>query len=216
MAAAGITSAGVVASATTAGAVTGTDPFNGNSGIGKGTFNCSANVSGSQKIKLAYVTSTLATVYSNEFEPVCGSSTVDTFSVSLDKASYAPGEIATLTVKAKDSRGGMVSDAATVGDSYRNFLFPGMTQIGTTVTASDTFDHGVLELKYSVGITEGAYVGQAQVTATTDISAKTVSYKIASSSASVTNAEVLAAIVKLIASINKQITALQKLLTKKK
>jgi len=46
--------------------------------------------------------------------------------------------------------------------------------------------------------------------------AVTVAYTIKASSASVTNAEVLSAIVQLIASINKQIAALQKALTKKK
>ena len=44
----------------------------------------------------------------------------------------------------------------------------------------------------------------------------TIAYSIKSTTSSVSNTEVLAAIVKLIASINKQIVALQKLLTKKK
>ena len=48
-----------------------------------------------------------------------------------------------------------------------------------------------------------------------DTAAKTVQYKIASTSTAVSNADVLKAIVSLIASINKQIAALQKALLKK-
>ncbi|MFM2180226.1 MAG: hypothetical protein RL192_388, partial [Actinomycetota bacterium] len=51
-------------------------------------------------------------------------------------------------------------------------------------------------------------------TGTTDTSAKTIQYKVAGS-AGVTNADVLKAIVSLIASINKQIAALQKALLKR-
>jgi len=216
MANAGITSGGVVASVTTAGAYTGTYPDNGNSGVGRGTFVCNANKSGSQKVQIAYTTSAITTVTSNEFTVTCGSSTVDTFSVATDKATYAPGEIAKLTITGLDANGGIVSNRATAGAAYSNISMPGMTLIGTAISSSDTFDGGVLVYKYRVDQTEGSYVGQAQVTATTDTAAETVQYKIAASSASVTNAEVLAAIVKLIASINKQITALQKMLTKKK
>ena len=46
-------------------------------------------------------------------------------------------------------------------------------------------------------------------------SAKTVAYTIATGTNEVTNAEILSAIVKLIAQIQKQITALQKLIAKK-
>ena len=53
------------------------------------------------------------------------------------------------------------------------------------------------------------------MTADTDTAAKTVQYKIASTSTAVSNADVLKAIVSLIASINKQIAALQKALLKK-
>jgi hypothetical protein len=61
-----------------------------------------------------------------------------------------------------------------------------------------------------VGTSEGAFVGSFKTTGSVDTAAKTVQYKVAATTAAVTNAEVLAAIVKLIASINKQIRALQK------
>ena len=216
MSSAGITSAGVVATVTTAGEYAGTWPTNGNGGLGQGTFTCVAGKSGSQKVKISYVTSAITTVTSNEFEVRCGSSTVDSFTVSTDKAAYIPGEIAVLTITGKDANGSLVSNGAVAGAAYANISMPGMTKIGNAITSVDTFDGGTLVYKFTVNNVEGAYVGQAQVTADTDTSAKTVQYKIAASSAAVSNAEVLAAIVKLIASINKQITALQKLLTKKK
>ena len=75
---------------------------------------------------------------------------------------------------------------------------------------------GVKTYKLSVGTAEGSFVGTFKIAGETDASAKTVQYRVAASGASISNAEVLAAIVKLIASINKQIAALQKLLTKKK
>jgi hypothetical protein len=216
MANAGVDSLGVVATVTTAGTYADTYPGNGNSGVGRGTFTCNANKSGSQKVKIAYINSSIKTVTSNEFTVTCGANAVDTFSVSTDKTTYAPGEIATLTITGKDSRGGLVSNGTTAGAAYSNISMPGMTKIGDAITSVDTFDGGSLVYKFRVDQTEGSYVGQAQVTATTDTSAKTIQYKIAATTAGVSNAEVLAAIVKLISSINKQITALQKLILKKK
>jgi len=216
MANAGVVSNGIVLTATTAGTYADTYPGNGNSGNGRGTFTCASGKSGSQKVSISYVNSAIKTVTSNEFTITCGSATVDTFSVATDKATYAPGEIATLTITGKDANGGLVANSAVAGAAYSNISMPGMTKIGDAITSVDTFDGGVLVYKYRVDQTEGSYVGQGQVTATTDIAAKTVQYKIAAATAGVSNAEVLAAIVKLIASINKQITALQKLLTKKK
>jgi len=178
-------------------------------------FNCTSK-GGSAKITVRTNTDTNSTTFitSDPFTVNCGGA-LDTWSISFDKASYAPGEIATLTVSGKDADGYAVKTyAAMTGIEYS---FGGMTAV-TAPTSSDTFSSGVgyKTYKFSVGTTEGAFVGTYKITGATDTTAKTIQYKVASSSASVTNAEVLAAIVKLIASINKQITALQKLLTKKK
>ena len=90
----------------------------------------------------------------------------------------------------------------------------------TAPTSTDMFSGGKKTYKFVVGSTEGSYqmsVDLPQWNSTTySQTAVTVPYTIKASSASVSNAEVLAAIVKLIASINKQIAALQKALTKKK
>ena len=90
----------------------------------------------------------------------------------------------------------------------------------TAATNADTFTDGVAKYKFVVGSTEGNYQLSVDLpkwnSTTYSQTAVTVPYAIKASSASVSNAEVLAAIVKLIASINKQIAALQKAITKKK
>jgi hypothetical protein len=154
-------------------------------------------------------------VKSNPFTVNCSVGGISTFSVSTDKATYAPGEIATLSIKGLDVLGKPVADNTTMGADYVNLSMPGMTLIGAAATSADTFTAGVKTYKFRVDQAEGSFVGQAQPTATADDAAKTVSYTIKSAAGTVTNAEVLKSIVSLIASINKQIQALQKLILKR-
>jgi len=193
-------------------AVTVTTPTTTASAGVDGGWTC-ANVSDSSIVRIKATNALGATVYSNDFTAACAGG-VDTYTAKLDKPSYVPGDVATLTVTAIDSKGKPVKDAATVG---ANVAIAGsnMTAV-TAAAAADTFTQGVKKYKFIVGSTEGSYQMTVDLPAyaATD-SAKTVAYKISSGSASVTNAEVLAAIVKLIASINKQIAALQKALMKK-
>ena len=185
---------------------------NSGAGDGAGTFTCSSTVSGSQSVTIGFYNAALVLVKSNAFTVNCSIGGINTFSVSTDKATYSPGEIATLTISGKDALGAAVSDATTMGAGYVNLSMPGMTLIGAAATSADTFTAGVKTYKFRVDQAEGSFVGQAQPTATTDDAAKTVSYSIKSSSTAVTNADVLKSIVALIASINKQIQALQKLI----
>jgi hypothetical protein len=165
-------------------------------------------------------------VYSNKWTASCAS-TAYTYTASLDKASYKPGEIATLTITAKDSKGNLVfgpgADAAgdTAADSARSSLLGGttlhaisggqMTAV-TAVNAADAFINGVKTYQFTVGTTEGSYAMSVNIPDIATDKAKTISYKIDDGVTTVENAEVLAAIVKLIASINKQIAKLQKLI----
>jgi hypothetical protein len=160
------------------------------------------------KDNVSYITSAPVDVY-------CGEQTPDTFTVSMDKASYAPGEIATLTVSAKGAYGTAVHTLAQMGAAVAAG-FGGMEFV-TAPTTTDYFNSGIGTRTYTlkVGTTEGAFVGTFKMTADTDTAAKTVQYKIASTSTAVSNADVLKAIVSLIASINKQIAALQKALLKR-
>jgi len=206
---AGFVSGGVVAGATTTGASDWKLKADG-------TFTCVDGESGSQSVTLAYLNASLKAVTSNTFTATCGLEAVDTFTVSTDKVVYAPGEIATLTISAKDENGGIVADTTIVGTDVVNVAMPGMTPIGAAATSADTFTSGKATYKFRVDQAEGSFVGQAQVTAATDTAVKTLQYQIKASSGAIGMADVLKAIVSLIASINKQIAALQKALLKKK
>ena len=86
---------------------------------------------------------------------------------------------------------------------------------GTPCVATSTVTTGVRTCKYSVLNTAGSYAYSVDVTTATPQSATIGTVKVAASSTEVTNAEVLKSIVALIASINKQIQALQKLILKR-
>jgi hypothetical protein len=179
--------------------------------FGKGEWTCGSN-GGSATIVVAAKNSNLETIKSDPFTATCGN-VLDTWTISLDKASYAPGEIATLTLTGKDSRGNNVNSFETIGTVEASF--GGLTAV-TAPTSTDKFTSaaGVKTYKYAVGMSEGSFVGTFKITGTTDKSAKTIQYKVAGA-AGVSNADVLKAIVSLIASINKQIALLQKALLKK-
>jgi len=190
-------------------------PYSGNADDnGNATVSC--NSSDSYKLKLKATADDTTTVKSDEFTVVCAGSPVN-YKAALDKSSYAPGDIATVTITATDSAGKATYDAATVG-SGASIAGSNLTAV-TAPTAGDTFTSGVKKYKFTVGSTEGNYQLVVDLPAydstTYNQAAVTLPYTIKASSASVTNAEVLAAIVKLIASINKQIAALQKALMKK-
>jgi len=185
-----------------------------------GTFNCvaAANApvtSGSQSVTIAAQIGTTL-VKSNAFIAKCGDSAIRAWTASMDKVTYSPGEIATLTLAATDRHGATVGDTAVVGAAFNQISIPGMTIIGSAISSADVFTSGAKTYKFRVDQAEGNFVAQAQVTSDGVTSAektvKTLQYSIKASGTTVTNADVLKSIVALIASINKQIQALQKLI----
>jgi hypothetical protein len=203
---------------------------------GVGTFTCSGSAGLGTTVNGATATPRLRIlnaagtyVYSDKFTALCGGDAVS-FTASLDKASYTPGSVATLTLSFKDTKGNKVNDFFTItagdatGNSANVVTYVGSP--GTVVTAAATADKptdGVKTYQFIVGSTEGdfnmvvdaPYV-RAQNIALGGAQGKiTVPYSIKSSTSTVTNAEVLKSIVALIASINKQIQALQKLILKR-
>ena len=140
-----------------------------------------------------------------------------TYTATLDKTSYVPGDVATLTITAKDSKGALTNDAAVLGTTALSVAIAGsnMTAVSTPTNA-DTFTSGVKKYKFVVGQTGGSYQLAVDLplydSSTYSQSALTVGYSIANSGTQLN--DVLAGIVKLIASINKQIAALQKALKK--
>jgi hypothetical protein len=172
------------------------------------SFTCSAT-KGSSEIKVSKVNTALATITSNALKVYCVGGAYS-YSAALDKAVYGPGDIATLTITAKDSAGNPASDISEVGAAAA-IAGSNMTPV-TALTSVDTFTAGVKKYTFIVGSTEGSYSMSVSLTDIDD--AVTVPYSIKGSGA-VSNADVLKAIVSLIASINKQIAALQKALLKR-
>jgi hypothetical protein len=132
-----------------------------------------------------------------------------------------------LTVTFKDKNGALAADraatytSATVPSIYGSNL---TATSGSSTTAGSTADvttNGVITYKFIVGTTSGSYALLADFptvdTAATNSgltqTSQTVAYSIASSGTSLN--DVLKGIVSLIASINKQIAALAKLVSKK-
>jgi hypothetical protein len=181
--------------------------------------------SGTAKVTLKYTFSNLSSITSDPYDFRCSGSAVN-YKASLDKASYVPGDIATLTITATDSKGNPTWDlndtpvGQDLGSSASpvSISLPQMTAV-TTATNSDEFSGGKKTYRFTVGTTEGTYSGVVDLplynsTAYSQV-AQTLSYKVALTTATVTNADVLKSIVSLIASINKQIQALQKLILRR-
>jgi len=179
--------------------------------VATGGWTC-ASTSGSSVVRIKHVLSDLSEIYSNEFIAACGLG-VNKYTASLDKNSYVPGEIATLTISATDINGAKVADTATVGSNVA-ISGGGLTAVAAP-TSADTFAQGVKTYKFTVGNVNGSYnlIVDLPAYVATD-SAKTVSYKIADGA--ISNAEVLNGIVALIASITKQIEQLQLMIAPKK
>jgi len=205
-----------VVSATTATVVTSASTY------AAATFTCVNR--GSAKAQYYIVNTQLKTILSNVADVKCAGRPYS-YTASLDKATYKPGEIATLTIVAKDSKGNLVNGTDDLGDTVDLDLAVAiagtqMTPV-TTPAKADTFTDadGTKTYKFIVGTTEGSYQMLVNLPAWTDANkgsnpAVTIPYTVSSGVTGVTNAEVLAAIVKLIASINKQIAKLQKLIKK--
>jgi hypothetical protein len=191
------------------------------------TVNWTCGAAGSEGTAIKFKTSNGigGYIYSPEYKVSCGNSAV-TYTASLDKASYLPGDIATLTITGKDSKGFLTNDNFVLasGSTGEVMSLSGsqLTLVGTTGT--ETFSGGSKSYKFVVGTTEGSYnlvVDLPKILTATNkalygAATQTVAYKVSAGAASVSNADVLKSIVALIASINKQIQALQALILKKK
>ena len=103
---------------------------------------------------------------------------------------------------------------AGVAGTAQAFGYSNLTPV-VAPAAGDVFLGGVKTYQFVVGATEGDYQLTAGIAGLTNDTAKTVKYSIKASTATVSNADVLKSIVSLIASINKQIRALQKLILKR-
>jgi hypothetical protein len=151
-------------------------------------------------------------VKSNEVKVTVASTTTYSFTASFDKASYIPGDFATLTISAKDVFGNPMPTGKTM-PGLVIAVSTGLTVAGATCDSASTFKAGVKTCTYAVGNTAGSYSWSVALTTAPDQAPVTGVVK--NVDGAVSNAEVLKSIVALIASINKQIAALQKLILKR-
>jgi len=189
---------------------------------GIAVFNCGSSA-GTASITLRYYQPVTGAYISTPVTVSCAGG-LDTYTVSTDKASYNIGDIATFTITAKDSKGNPVHDYLSTNNAPLTTGTAADISIGGgTITKAAAVTDAIGALGgYAAGTatfkaqltTEGTFNAVVNLAGSTTKSV-TVAYKVNSSGA-VSNAQVLQSIVALIASINKQIQALQALILKKK
>jgi len=203
------------------------ESVNTTSTVGTATFTCansSSNI-GTADIVLQTTLADGTIVKSNAVTVTCGGAGA-AYTASWDKATYMQGDVATLTIQFKDTKGGVANSADAVSASTDQVITANQMERVTSHAAAATLNaKGQLVYTFSVGTSSGVVAGKYNAvvsfpTANTAGAAigtanVSVAYEIVAP-ASVSNADVLKSIVALIASINKQIQALQALILKKK
>jgi len=186
-----------------------------------GSFTCGA-IAGNANVKVKFtIASTGDVLVSDAFNARCADNPY-TYTVSLDKASYTQGELAKVTVAFKDSKGNAANSVTAVGAN--TWSLPMMTGVSftlangassTAVTKADGTVTYTMTVGTSSGLTAGTYTGIVEFSVPAAGVAGTPTYSVKTGGDTTTNAAVLKSIVALIASINKQIQALQKLILKR-
>ena len=182
-----------------------------------GSYTCGANAGTGAPVVVFTASATGKVTKSAPIAARCADD-ASTYSASLDKASYQNGDIATLTVQFLDSKGNKANSVSAYGAS--SIVTPMLTAVSSASATSVTKADGSLALTYTVGpstaaATPGTYAGTVTFTTPALGTTQALKYTITDPAGTVSNAEVLKSIVALIASINKQIQALQKLILKR-
>jgi len=191
--------------------------------VGQGTYTCTSTA-GTSSVVIQTTLSDATVVKSAPFTATCGGAAA-TYTASFDKASYIQGEVAVLTIVWKDSRGFAANsedavDTITSNASNMSISAPMLAQVGAFTSATKPGLSGTTTVNFTVGtssgLTEGSYNAVVNVPNLNTLGkAQSVAYKVTTGTSAVSNADVLKSIVSLIASINKQIQALQKLILKR-
>jgi len=177
-----------------------------NASYSAGLFSCGPTA-GSSAVKLRHTNaSTGVTIVSDAFTARCADNPY-TYEASFDKATYVQGDLATLTVTFKDSKGNAANSVTTAGPLVINVPF--MTAVSATGSATMlTNAAGVRTYTFTVGttsgMTAGTYTSIIDFTSLTAAGAtkSTPTYKLTTGGDQTTNADILKSIVALIASIN--------------
>ena len=188
--------------------------------ISTGTYTCGATAGELKTAKIKFTDSSTGKVTTSDAFTLRCADNPYSYTASWDKASYVQGEIATLTVKFLDSKGNLAN--STSGTGTWTSVTPMLTAVSATGAAAGLGLTGTKTYTYTAGIasgiTTGTYVSIIDFTTLTGAETAvkaTPSYKITASNTDVAFTEVLKSVVALIASINKQIQALQKLILKR-
>ena len=185
---------------------------------GIGIWTC-GSTAGSSSVKLKWTNTGSGTVVTSDaFTAACADDPY-TYTASFDKASYVQGELATLTVQFLDSKGNKANNVGAHGAMTTNNT-PMLTAVssltGTIANKNGGFRTYTFSVGTSTGITAGSYVASIAYSGLPLGTTQTPSYRVTTATTDVSNAEVLKSIVALIASINKQIAALQKLILQRR
>ena len=188
--------------------------------ISTGTYTCGATAGELKTAQLQWTNGSNGKITTSPAFTLRCADNPYSYTASWDKASYVQGEIATLTVKFLDSKGNLAN--STSGTGTWTSVTPMLTAVSATGAAAGLGLTGTKTYTYTAGIasgmTAGTYVSIIDFTTLTGAETAvkaTPSYKLTTGGDSTTNADVLKSIVALIASINKQIQALQKLILKR-
>ena len=187
-----------------------------------GAWTCTGTA-GEANVKVKFTTTaTGEAVESAAFKARCAGDP-DTYTLSLDKSSYVQGDLATATVQFLDSKGNKANSVTAVGANSWNLPF--MTGVtftmasgasATAVTKTDGTSVAVFTVgSTAIAVTAGTYTGVVSYDAPANGVKSTPTYKISTGGDTTSFSEILKSVVALIASINKQIQALQKLILKR-
>jgi hypothetical protein len=127
---------------------------------------------GSYRLKLTNAVGT--SIYSATQSVTVSNGGPNSFVASWDKATYAPGDIATLTLTVKDIYGNAVGAGTLLPGLTTGLIVStaGLTAVGSVCAdASVTDSKGLLTCKFAAGNTEGAYSYSIDLTTVTAQSA---------------------------------------------
>jgi len=184
-----------------------------------GTHACAATAGTQKGVKIKFTLANGTVITSSPFDLTCADDPA-VVSAGFDKAKYLTGDVATLTISFKDSKGFDANNVVALGAS--TISVPGMTLVSTTGASDAVAGAGSkITYTYTVGQTAGKYAAVVDYTGATTTfglysKVQNPQYEITTGGDTTSNADVLKSIVALIASINKQIQALQKLILQKK
>ena len=197
-------------------------PLNANPYLRTGalTFACADTSGANTKLKVKATAADTTTIYSNAFTVTCAGNAVN-YKASTDKAVYNTGDVMTVTITGTDKSGKAANDYGIISTTAKlGTIASGAISSSVNAPADgNTLAAGKKTYKYIIGQTTGTYtiaVDFPVMNSTTySQTALTLPVSVTSATTTVTNADVLKSIVALIASINKQIQALQKLILKR-